>query len=633
MKKLFYNLLSLALACALLFTSSAVYAVDGGSAKGEIPYIPHNTSVADRTYDGVVTEYYGNEGVEAGVPEGFSGHVIKVAPNTDGGHAGFCVDYSEQNIDIDSVESITFRVYIPSGGDSEFRMMNKAKASSWIVRQTPSSYSEWVDVVLDTNSGFMSGYSLETLANSDGNLGSFCIIFRLKGTSQSVAYVDSISIKYKPGSSDDKVPPVLSYDGPTEITVSEGSVFELDGVSAFDEYDNASAEVVYEWSTGAVNGRGELQVGNHTCKVIATDRSGNVSSITIKVTVKGDPSVIRLDSIPYTSYISGVSIYDAAVSDLTPEEASDHGVPSGYTGNVLEVKGSGYRFGMTFDPTSLGIHTCLIDRITFRVYFRESKNAIRMANKGDGNWIVLAAANAGQWMDYTISADGTGFANKNDFYSLDDGDGKLGVFGIATKYESEKNYTFYIDSVVIHLKDDGNKPPVLTYEGETDIITSAGKPFCPDISAYDELEDREVELQYEWSEGALDQDGNMLEGEHTCRVSATDYQGNTSYLDFNVTVGPVDTLAPEITFFASEIYVPVGTLNRMVITCVDNYDKVDVIEEWSEGAVDFGGRLSEGTHTLTLTATDLTGNKSVHTVTVYVGNDDITVGKLIECGE
>ena len=39
--------------------------------------------------------------------------------------------------------------------------------------------------------------------------------------------------------------------------------------------------------------------------------------------------------------------------------------------------------------------------------------------------------------------------------------------------------------------------------------------------------------------------------------------------------------------------IDIGTISRMVISCVDNYDMVDVISEWSEGAIDFGGRLYE----------------------------------------
>ena len=124
----------------------------------------------------------------------------------------------------------------------------------------------------------------------------------------------------------------------------------------------------------------------------------------------------------------------------------------------------------------------------------------------------------------------------------------------------------------------------------------------------------------------------MIEGAHTCVVSATDYFGNTSEISLNVTVGPPDVAAPTIEFSASAISVPVGTYYRMAIVAIDDYDDVDVVEEWSDGAIDRGGRLAEGVHTLTLTSTDLSGNSSVHVVTVYVVDGDSTVGALIQCG-
>lgn len=77
----------------------------------------------------------------------------------------------------------------------------------------------------------------------------------------------------------------------------------------------------------------------------------------------------------------------------------------------------------------------------------------------------------------------------------------------------------------------------------------------------------------------------------TCTVSATDYYGNTSSLTLNVTVGTKDVNAPVIQFTAKEIHVAVGTYDRMVVKCVDDYDDIDVDVKWSNGAVDFGGRL------------------------------------------
>ena len=90
---------------------------------------------------------------------------------------------------------------------------------------------------------------------------------------------------------------------------------------------------------------------------------------------------------------------------------------------------------------------------------------------------------------------------------------------------------------------------------------------------------------------------------------------------------------PEILFEAEEIVVPTGTYCRMVILAVDDYDDVDVVAKWSDGAIDFGGRLNDGIHTLTLTATDLTGNVTVRVVTVRVVSGDATVGTVIQCGK
>ena len=425
---------------------------------------------------------------------------------------------------------------------------------------------------------------------------------------------------------------MITYNGPDYFEADEGESFSLTGVSAFDEYDNGNANITYEWSSGALNGVGGLQLGTHTCTVRATDRSGNSSTISVTVNVKANKSMIKLDSVPYTSYIEGVSIYDGKVENLSADEAAANGVPAGYSGNVMKVSSNNVRFGMTFDPTGLKIPTNLIEYISFRVYMNVSNNALRISNVGADEWIVLANLTAGTWVDYTIKADGTGFSNSKKMNSLADENGNLGIFGIGTKYEA-KDYVFYIDSISIKLKDDDGQGPVLNYSGETDILTSCGKVFNPGIVAYDELEEREIELVYDWSEGALDGEGKMLEGEHTCRVSATDYYGNTSYIDLNVTVGPPDVSAPEIQFFTSEIYVPVGTFYRMALMAIDDYDNVDVIEEWSDGAIDLGGRLAEGVHTLTLTATDLSGNKTVKVVTVYVIDGDVTVGTLIQCGK
>ena len=631
--KILKRALSIILALSLIIGGAPTLAV-GVEHDLDLPIAENGAVAGSSGYKGEVTVYSAEEAEAAGVPEGYIGQVIKVAKSSETGtHTSYPTcdfDFSSQNISVDDIESITFRIYMYNG-DKAIRLKTPYTNTSWVMNVTPTQFGAWTEITLGSDGTNFNGVDMNALKNSEGNLGQLAVIGRLDSSGKDHFFIDSISIKYKSGATNDKTPPVISYDGPYSFEVNEGEKFSLNNVTAFDEYDNASATITYEWSSGAINGTGALQLGTHTCTVRATDRSGNSSTISITVNVKANKSVINLDSIPYTSYIEGVSIYDGTVQDMTADEAAENGVPAGYSGNVLKVSSKNPRFGMTFDPTGLNIPIGLIEYISFRVYMNVSTNALRISNCGATEWIVLANLTPGAWVDYTISADGSGFSNSHKMGSLADEDGNLGIFGIGTKYESG-NYAFYIDSISVKLKDDDGEGPVLNYSGKTDVLTSCGKVFDPGIIAYDELEDREVALVYEWSEGALDGDGKMLEGEHTCRVSATDYYGNTSYLDLNVTVGPPDVEAPEILFFTDEIYVSVGTYYRMLPIAMDNYDDVKVVEEWSEGAIDFGGRLAEGVHTLTLTATDLSGNKTVKVVTVYVIDGDSTVGKLVQCG-
>lgn len=625
------NLTSILLIITLLLGVLPVYAVESElSALDEMPYTAPSGVFKD-TYDGTVTDYTYTEAKDAGIPDGYNGAVIRVQPGTDSAYAGCEFDFSSQQIPVDTIDSITFRVYFPAG-HTEMRLLAEKAPGTWMVRSNPESVGAWSNLTIDASgSNFLSGKGMSDLANGEGNLGKLCLIGRLGSGSDKSYYLDDIMIRYKSGTTDDTVPPVISCDT-TERSFMVGEKFSFDGISAYDEYDKSTVSLTESWSDGAVYSDGSLKVGVHTLTLTATDRSGNSSSVTIKVSVKADTSVIILDDIPVTDYISGVSIYDGYTEYLTADESLAEGVPSGYTEGVLKVSGSSERFGMTFDPTALEIPIGLIDTITIRILLHTSSSGLRINDHGATEWMVLADATAGAWMDYTLSAGGEGFSNGFKMADFADENGNLGIFAIATKDTSGKN-VFYIDSITINLKKDDNKAPVINYDGDLDILTSAGKPFVLDAEATDELSGATVALEYSFSAGAVDESGNLVEGNHTCRVSATGYYGHISYIDLNLSVGPKDVTAPEIQMNAEEIYAPAGAFWRVEILGIDDYDKVVVEESWSKNPIDIGGRLIKGDYTLTLTCTDLTGNTTVKTVYLHVTSTDTTVGQLIICGE
>ena len=630
--------ISLVLSFALLFGTLIIPTHADGPLKGseEIPYTEHNTAVAASSYDSTLTVYTEDEAAAAGVPAGYSDYVIKVAPKSNGAYGGLCIDFSAQNIKIDAVESVTMRIYLPAG-NTEMRMRNEVNTSAWIMRQVPSYFDTWVDITLAADgTGFYEGSSMNSLKNADGNLGTFCLIGRFSG-SHAYYYIDSVTVKYKQGASGDTTPPVITYNGSTSLNANAGETFMLVGASAYDEFDNTTVPLTYEWEAGAVNAKGELNAGTFTCTVKATDRSGNTASITVTVTAKADASRIVLESIPHIAggfkHGDG-NTYGGTLTEYTAANLPA-GAPTDFGGTLTELRSTSNRFGMYFDPTSLAIPTDLIESITFRIYLKEGgNNTFRMAFPGASDWLVLYAPSGAGWCEYTIYADGRGFSNdqKPTIASLANSDGTLGPWGVAIKYPTAATEDVcYIDNVTVTLKKDDGLAPVINYAGGTELLTSAGKPFVLDATAYDEGEGRVIPLVFEWSEGAIDSDGLLVKGEHTVRVSATDHYGNVSEIILTVKVGDVDREAPSINVTATEVYVTAGTLYRFSLVATDNYDNVTVAEEWSAGAVDMYGVLQMGEHTLTLTATDLTGNVTVHTVIFHVV-DSITDEFIIDCG-
>ena len=631
------RILAILIVLSICISALPVYATEAIDATGEIPYTsPSGTFLSN--YNGKLTVYDAASAATAGIADGYSGYVVKAAPTTDGGYAGMELDFSSWNISVDNVKSITFRVILPAG-HKEMRLVAEAAPTSWVMRVVPSVFGNWCDITLDEDgTNFQSGMSLSSLANVDGTLGKMCLIGRMGSGSDNGFYLDSVNIVYKSGASDDTTPPVINYNGKTEISFKEGEFFFVDGLSAFDEYDHANATISYEFSEGAVSSAGRLQVGTHSCIVLATDRSGNTSTLELTLNVTPDETLIRIEDVPHIPHdinIANSTSYAGTVTELTDADAASKGLPSGYNGSVYEIgcgADSGYT-GVCIDLSAYEIPISIVESISFKVLMPTSYSELRMRCANTTDWVMrCSSAVTGNWYSVVLDTNGTNFYGSSKMSLLANENGNLGAFALIGRV-SGSYAPYYIDSITVQLKENDMTAPVLSYNGETDILTSAGKIFDPGVIAYDEQEGRYLSLDYSWSDGAIDEEGKMLEGEHICRVSASDYFGNVSYLDFNVCVGAPDVEAPTISFTASEIYVSAGTFYRMVIVANDNYDKVDVVEAWSEGAIDLGGRLLEGTHTLTLTATDLSGNTKVHVVTVYVLDRDSTVGTLIQCGK
>ena len=129
----------------------------------------------------------------------------------------------------------------------------------------------------------------------------------------------------------------------------------------------------------------------------------------------------------------------------------------------------------------------------------------------------------------------------------------------------------------------------------------------------------EVEIEYEWADQELlDENGEPNIGTHTLSLVARDYFGNEAKKEITVVVLEPDTLPPTLDIRVDTVFAKIGASVLLDFPATDDRGSVTVTKTWSDGALDSRERLTEGTHTLTVTATDASGNKTEKTVTFIV---------------
>ncbi len=340
---------------------------------------------------------------------------------------------------------------------------------------------------------------------------------------------------------------------------------------------------------------------------------------------------IGKDEIPYGDSDPDIQQYGYAEFDMMTEaEAAAAGVPTGYSDYVLKL-GNSSAVGIMLDMTDRQILVNAIEKITFRVWCSANTKEVRITdNKGKG-WIMRVVPSVKEeWIDISLTLDGENFCEGYDMSRFADENGYFKPVNFGFRFTDTAHTVVYIDSITVEMRAPDAVAPVIAYEGDTVIETREGRAFSANATAFDEYEDRAVEVKYVWSEGAIDANGLPLAGEHTCTLQATDEAGNTSEIVLTVKVGEKDVTAPVIQFAPDEIYALTGSRFMLKIKATDDTDEVEPVLTWSEGAFDSRGRLTAGSHTLTVTATDLSGNVTEKSVTVVVADEVAATGELIQ---
>ena len=329
------------------------------------------------------------------------------------------------------------------------------------------------------------------------------------------------------------------------------------------------------------------------------------------------------------------------VVTYTEAEATAAGIPAGFTGDVVSVShSSSVNFGIMLDFSNQNIPIQLVKSITFRVYvnddgIKDGYPEIRIPEPFTGGGWVMRYAFADKtdaWQDIVLQDGNGSFFNNGDRtanFNMLAKDGYLYKMELAVRY-SGKNPTFYIDSVKLGFIDNDGVAPVLTYNGEDVVTLARGERLNFNVSATDALEGA-VDVDYVWGDPSkIDEDGNPMPGTHTLTFTAKDFFGNTAEKTITVIVEAPDTTPPTLLIPVDTIYAKVGARSLLTFTATDDSGSVELTTAWSEGALDRYDRLTKGTHTLTVTATDLSGNETQKVITFIVTEEGDTADVIID---
>ncbi len=121
--------------------------------------------------------YTTEEAQTENVPEGYSGHVMKMVGNGLGAN-GVVVDFTKWNIKVEDIASMTIRYYV----DNDCGSIRLASGQNFLINEANIAKNQWAEL---TVSGIFDSFT----NNADGTLGSVALCFRHGNT----FYVDSIT--------------------------------------------------------------------------------------------------------------------------------------------------------------------------------------------------------------------------------------------------------------------------------------------------------------------------------------------------------------------------------------------------------------------------------------------------------
>mgnify|MGYP002770237195 CR=1 FL=1 len=223
--------------------------------------------------------------------------------------------------------------------------------------------------------------------------------------------------------------------------------------------------------------------------------------------------------------VAGENKYDGcSLSVVSREKAEAAGVPAGFESDTMLIASSAKSsFDMSFDFTSLNYKRKHVTGVSVRLYIEKNSadNAsypeVRIPGKNT-DWILRHAVgteNTGKWITVDFPTE-----------VIDDicTDGIIGKFVFCVR--SNGVAKMFIDEIKVEMLPRDTVAPVID-ASITSFKTTAGTyPTLDYIVITDDS--GACDVAYEWSEGALDFNGRLQAGNHTCTITATDGWDNAT---------------------------------------------------------------------------------------------------------
>lgn len=344
-------------------------------------------------YDGsAVAAMTAEEAASQNVPAGYTGNVIKMTASEQTAakyQMDIVLDFSSQKLTRSKIEGISFRVYVcstPKDNKKHPEVRIPKPDGNWILRHNvTATKDQWITITLTDS-------EIDDLCGiNGGTLGKFALALRSEAAT--TMYIDEVTVTKKPTSDD--VPPTITVKA-DNIKATDGA-YPMEGYTVTD--NSGSANVSLEWSNGALDGKGRLTAGTHTCVITATDNSGNETKKTVTYTVAKETEV-ALYKITFRSGVADDIIVAYAdgenKADFTPavpnkkyyEGVWEDFQPENNQTQIVNAKYTAIKYTVTFKADGK-----TVDKQTYTV---ENKNVTEPK-------VPEKEGYTGKWKDYNLN--------------------------------------------------------------------------------------------------------------------------------------------------------------------------------------------------------------------------------------